>query len=305
MLSLRGFLFFAYCIAGWNAGFCQEPDVAIPVHVGGRELAITIPEGMVRVDGLNDAWDTLAKAYVPDGSRNLVSFAREEDRKAIVAGEDPELGRHLYLNVMKALELNDYELSNFGEQKEGIRNEIELMAESVNDLVSEQVAEASSTIKESSGAELDLEVDGYRVTGFFAETNEALGFTSETTVVHANGAEAGTELVGATRVALVGGKVLFFYAVSDVNGDSTEPKEWVMGAVRDWSDRTIVANEGYEGGNNVSSTIAAIAKTGMTWPRILAIATLLVGLIGWLMLKARKRRIKQVATAQQKLDDSP
>jgi hypothetical protein len=204
------------------------------VKVGDEMLTVPLPPGFVRLDGVDPKVDAAIEKLVPATNRLLLVAATPEDVKKTKAGRAPELKRYFMTQAFREAENEMFSLREFKETLAAIKKEYGAGA---------GTAKLESEInKEVANKDLPMKakVGEMKMLGVFDQSERSIDFGMLASAqVDEDTPE--TFAIGAS-VALVRGRLIYFYAFSGYKGQSDIT--WVRDAVKAWREAVLKANPG-------------------------------------------------------------
>ncbi len=267
----------------------RAPDVS-SIRVGDLLMVIPVPEGYVRIDGIDRQFDRLEESSISWVNRLLANYGTPETRASIEEGKIPYQPTGFNLQIERKMEGQSFTLEQFAEIKEMIKGGLENLTEKYEPAVGKSEVAVSDFLQNKAKIEFDTAVP----MGVFEDEEHSLGFSifSKVKLVQEEG--VGEELdvtrISACCVTLVRGKPLYLYANSEI--DSEAERSWAEKAVRAWRDEIHLINGGpipassqpvAVNGKN-SSAPGGLDRLEMI---ILAAGVLVLGGVGVLFFRAR------------------
>lgn len=245
------------------------------VTIGSEKLTIPIPAGFVRFDGTSPQFDEAMQKMVPPTNRMLLMLSTAEAQSKIKAGLPFDLNRYYVLQTFRQTEHTKVSFTDFESLRDGMKKQI-----SAGTALSEAQEHTQNALNK---AQLkDLKIGEMKALGVFDETAQSLdfGLIAQTQ----SGTAAPEPVITAASVALVKGKVTYFYVYSNYHGDTDVA--WARAAVKAWRESTLAANaDGLLGGNdslpgsNADSTGSKVLK-----------GAIVGGVVGLLVALVRKKK---------------
>ena len=207
----------------------------VPAHadetitIGGRSIAIPLPEGFVRIDGKDSGLDASLKSFVPAMNEGLAVFALPNEAAALVSGKGEGMTRYFMLQTLRSATGKTTTLSDF----KSLRGEVRKL---LGDGASAEgiKKEANDALKKSGNA--DISIGKLKPLGVVEEGDEFI----EAAMILEAGTENAMAHVSSSIVA--NGKLLYAFGYSQHKGDPDVA--WTKSAVKDWRSAILSANAG-------------------------------------------------------------
>ena len=205
------------------------------IKVGDETIAIPLPTGFVRFDGLNPQVDQLMQSMIPPTNRSLLVGATAQDAALAKAKTPGNLSRFMNIQTMVKVEGEKISLSEF----ETVRGELEKQfaasgtgPEGFQSEVNKRIADAKLPIA--------LKLGETRMLGVYEKSDRSIdmGMMMNTQV----GTQAPETMVAAASCVDVRGKVLFLYVYADYHNQADV--DWTRTTVKSWRESILATNPG-------------------------------------------------------------
>jgi len=226
-----------FCHGGLSAQDESPPatDSTVEVEVGGRMIRLPLPEGTLRIDGINPEADRVTAAMLPESNRFLARFERVDG-----AGGDGER-RDFNAQALRSLENQEIGTATFSSMKQGLKAELDKAGDAIREEVAKIPGRAEDALRDVFDVDAALSVTDSAVLGYFGDSPTSLGFTMVAKVVTTVGDEtAEGKVVAAAMMVPVNGRLIYLYANSAFESDAD--RKWAEQAVTAWRDAVVAAN---------------------------------------------------------------
>ncbi len=224
---LTRFLFTFLSIFAFVAGVPAHADETITI--GGKSVAIPLPEGFVRIDGKDSDLDASLKSFVPAMNEGLAVFALPNEAAALLSGKGEGMTRYFMLQTLRSATGKTMTLADF----KSLRSEVRKL---LGDGASAEgiKKEANDALKKSGNP--DATIGKLKPLGIVEEGDEFI----EAAMLLEAGTENAMAHVSSSIVA--NGKLLYAFGYSQHKGDADVA--WTKSAVKDWRKGILAANPG-------------------------------------------------------------
>lgn len=224
-----------------------RPAVANPCTVvsGGRSITVPYPEGFVRGDGVNSAFDASVTSFIPPTQRLLAYFILPEDLQNLQSGGAGGAHRRSFtLQVMKSLENREVGERAFAGIRDQMKAELSKAPAHASAETKRMLEEgiASAKRKFGSGADPGVNVIGNAFMGYFEDSPRALGFSMDLNTVEPDPREGVIirRTLTARLLSPVNGRLFDFNATFPYNTEAD--RTLAEKAVVVWRDAVVAAN---------------------------------------------------------------
>ena len=139
----------------------QAAEEVETVKVNGMEVRIPLPDGYVRIDGVNEEFDRVKRSFLPATNRLLLDLGSKEARSALLRGMELEMGRSMNVQVLLVLEEKNLSVKDFGDYRKELRKQFAKLEGSAKILDPElrRISErGSKELSKASGSEVNVSV---------------------------------------------------------------------------------------------------------------------------------------------------
>jgi hypothetical protein len=173
--------------------------------------------------------------------RLVAVFVDEQDQSAVEQGTPPSFRRYFMVQVMRAKEADTLDKNAFADVKSQVAGIDSAALSRISKELQKGIDIAAEKVGTEAGVDLALEIGKPRQLGVFHETDLSVSTMLVTRAAASTGIQKLERLMAlAGSTVLLRGKVVFFAAYSEVNGDSDY--KWLRTVSQDWVKAAPLAN---------------------------------------------------------------
>lgn len=269
-------------------GLCVPTAANEVVTVGGHELQVPVPEGLVRIDGVSGDFDRMQQSFVAAQNRMAMYLGQEADLKVLQEGGTPPLKRSMNLQVMKELEPLNVSVQDFQKLKTSVRQEV-TGPDAAKEFESFS-REVEQKLEDGTGGDASVEVSQPGVIKLLDESPDHITFGMDLDLKIATETEGLTRNVRgyvAWSMIRVHGVVINLYCNANVEG--AVERKWARDTVDAWGKAILASND------ELAVVMAKVPDTSATeggMPLILIggiVGAVIGGIFGVVMALRRKK----------------
>ncbi len=270
---------------------------AVEIDVSGRAIEIPLPPGYSELTPeMSPVYEAMYSYVVPSNERYMIILPTEIT-ESILRGEDAVYERYMVIESERQTARQTFSTQTFAEFRGILRDQLDEIFESVRQELPEIASDASQSVSEAIGEDLELSIGEIVPLAVHLETENAMAYSQYVNYGAAVGGEdMGNTVVAATTAFVhVREKILFVY-VYGAEGDL----EWTREFTSNWLAQIFEANAEpvsvattYDA-DETNRPEASPERRGMDWGKVLErglIGALIGAVVGiFAMLRSRRRK---------------